>query len=198
MNKIKTFKLVMLPTTKTSNLIINGSHQYLYALSKEKIRLGEWALNPFDPTGNIVICNESNHLSIQEHWYKIVASDDKTLEIPLIHPSFLPPFSSAFNKGKQISEINLEMEKIKVGEGKFGTLWEEVVKLRSDDTVIIHQAKTYTKEDLIEYQKWVSEEVKASKYAKGKYFILSSDDEETLGLSPEEVLNFYFENKLIK
>ncbi len=144
--------------------------QHLYIVSDEKIKEGDYWFNSI--TKDIGISNFK--LGIPLEWdstLKIVSSSDRSLGLPLIHDSFLPPFIKAYNEGKKIEELNLELNEPvckcdtqeKLYKCPYACLSGEDCKapnpnndfyglspkVRKDNTVIIHQSKTYSKEDMI-------------------------------------------------
>lgn len=164
MKNTKTYKVVMLPTEKASKIAIDGynytkiycrkddistslssgKNQHLYITSDEDIKGGDYlifALMSPNPTVGIVPNGMSDYTIFKN---KIVATTDKSLGLPLIHDSFLPPFVKSYNEGKTITEIDLEIEHFEECEVK------EKIKVRSDNTVIIHQSKTYTQKEVDE------------------------------------------------
>ena len=123
---------IMLPTNEKASIMINtkdnrlestpnyhnallfNKHlkitQYLYFLSDEDIKEGDWGLNPKDPTGYIVSCYKGNKESIQEHWKKIIVSTDKSLNLPFPSRQFIDVYIEEYNKGNQINEVMVEWE----------------------------------------------------------------------------------------
>ena len=138
----------MLPTNQKADIFIGKTYnvlhyknnipeeqfkdyQHLYILSYNEIKAIDWALNPRDPTGNIVQCNKSNCESIQEHWNKIIATTDPSLVIklekipvmkgvglsnqygiktclPSIPQPFIERYVEEYNKGNKIEYVMVE------------------------------------------------------------------------------------------
>ncbi len=124
MENTKKFPLVMLPTEKASKLFVDETYnkgrlseglfmihsncQHLYILSDEKIKIGDCVKHGL--VDLIYIVNKDNYeASIHNKSKKIIATTDKSLGLSLIHDSFLPIFISAYNKGKRITEVSLEV-----------------------------------------------------------------------------------------
>ncbi len=165
-NNTKTFPLVMLPTEKAidNNLvlsyekklydlrnvhkssIVKGELQHLYVLSDEESKRN----------GTIFLNTNTNKIgkisTYASGCFDIIATTDKTLGLPLIHDSFLPPFIRAHNDKNPILEINLEMvdKGFEEWDDNTGAYWVEnlQIKTREDNTVIIHQSKAYTEKEL--------------------------------------------------
>lgn len=85
--------------------------------------------------------------------------EDKGL--PPIPESFIKAYIKAYNEGNPITEVQLEYELVEGAEfntedsGKMK--WSEYpikLKLKDDGTVIVHQAKTYTREQLFRGMEW--------------------------------------------
>ncbi len=168
-----------------SKLWVNRTPQHLYIVSDEKISISDWCID------NSVITLFNSKRS--ENSKKIIATTDKSLNLPLIHDSFLSPFMHSCNAERQITEVDLEMvdpivttnqglgynESITstinriVGDDVYlnpvennydvnfdipfsKSCLEEIekqelnlrVKTRQDNTVIIHQSKTYTQNEV--------------------------------------------------
>ncbi len=150
----KTFEVVMLPTEKSiihlskNNVLIESieitgcsdlyrlTPQHLYILSDEEIKIGDWVIEyqSKDSVGEVHFIN-SEYILSKDIQKKIIATTDNSLGLPLIHDSFLPPFIKAYNEGKQITEVDLEMQisyhQEEICDGGY------IVKKRPDNTVII-------------------------------------------------------------
>ena len=92
------------------NVITEWQPIHLHIISNEEINEGDWALNPRNPNGDIVKCNESNCLSIQEHWRKIIATTDKSLGLPEPSQSFIQKYIFKNNEGNEIKKVMVEYE----------------------------------------------------------------------------------------
>lgn len=92
---------------------------------------------------------------------KIVATTDtelieygrKGIDLPIIPESFVKVYINAFNEGKPITEVELEMERSidhlpKISELESKIYDAYTIKTRPDNTVIVHQSKLYTKDDI--------------------------------------------------
>jgi len=192
--------VVMLPTEKASNIIINtafndGSNkdklfysneskvqcanirpQHLYITSDEEIKEGDWYYNPagnnFAPDMRLVKC-ESLHEAIacrnEPVCSKVIATTDKSLTIETTKAdvanvqfskhSLLPQIPESFIKvfvesNDTIKEVLVDYEERwkdlgDRGDGKH--IYETnhlVLKTRPDNTIIISQARTYTKDEV--------------------------------------------------
>jgi len=148
----------------------NNEYQHLYIISDEKCKDGEWC------TDGIRIA-QVNCLTVDDpnaHLYsKIVATTDKLIltnmkdsnavrdidfdiEVPQIPESFIQAYIKAYNEDKPITEVDLEIETAVIvisknplqAEGIKTRIFE--IKTRPDNTVIIHQSKLYTRDE-VEY-----------------------------------------------
>ncbi len=198
MSQIKTYKIIMLPTEKATNLGIrnfsdsiktkvgklaflypfkdqsestdsdvNWDYQHLYIISDDEIKEGDWVIN--SNTNNIA--QYTGHGSM-EWWKKIVATTDKSLRykeevtgitklpldfnIPTIPEAFIQSYIKSYNEGNPITEVDLEM--VRCVEPHLATMSSReyyIPETRSDNTVIIHPSKMYSKKDVFElFQKY--------------------------------------------
>ena len=157
----------MLPTDKESDIAITnldnellfikgGSFwiyskpQHLYILSDDEIKEGDCVLwlnekiwKEFKKTDNgwYLQWGTSQFIPIRE-FKKIIASTDKSI-IPnsWIPDSFVEAYVKAYNEGKSITEVNLEMEEALNG-GLVTTLGDH------DGSVIIHRSRTFTSDQI--------------------------------------------------
>ncbi len=199
--KTQTFKLVMLPTEKASNLFllshqVNGKSlhydiknlckkrtsgdlsyndelpQHLYIISNSEIKEGDWYLSkafkrePIQHTKNGAEANLRYKINVD----KIVATTDINLHwsgIPSLPESFLKAYIKAYNEGSPIVNVDLEMAQVKLyikpeDIGQYRSKPKELqhphttnldeiwnIKTRSDNTVIIHSSKKYSREDML-------------------------------------------------
>lgn len=128
--------------------------QNLYVISNEEIKEGDWCL------GGDRIFHNTVQLDAYINIYKIVASTDKSLKetvsydtdgktpngyaaIPTIPESFVNAYIEAYNENKPITEIDLEME-------EFSRQVPSItrIKTRSDGSIINHESKMYSREDV--------------------------------------------------
>lgn len=104
---------------------LGWKYQHLYIISDDEIKEGDWYMNKFGRLSIKVIGDKSN-----EGDKKIVATTDKSLEItvyskyistvegkntrykqlPQLPESFTQAYIKAYNEGKPITEVDLEME----------------------------------------------------------------------------------------
>ncbi len=122
--------------------------QHLYILSDEEIKEGDYFYSI-----RLLIEKAIINYSSKEHFGKIIATTDKSLNLPLIHGSFLPPFIKVYNEGKQITEVDLKMNRITVFPGtnsnKKETYQELELKTRPDNTVIVLESKKYSRDEVV-------------------------------------------------
>ncbi len=145
--------------------------QHLYILSGEEIKKGEY-ITDYNVIVKYIDSGIVDPNKSLVKYKKVIATTDKSLGLPLIHDSFLPPFIKAYNEGKQITEVDLETrsvirvesakqydfdEIIVDGEffqfihmdSKFDLNSISFIKTRQDNTVIIHESKKYSKQEVI-------------------------------------------------
>ncbi len=80
-------------------------------------------------------------------------SDKYAIYIPQIPESFIQAYIKSYNEGKPITEVDLEMEEFTDGNGMFRSKRLFQPRTRPDNTVIIHQSKMYTREEVIAFAK---------------------------------------------
>lgn len=158
----KTFKVVMLPTEKAQGIdqgfyvndIKRFNKQHLYIISDEEGKDKDWGYNK-----SLNIIGQLSLNSYKSEWKKIIASTNKSLykndgridgikqDLPTIFPclpeSFIKAYIKAYNEGKPITEVDLEMER-DVEDNKTTR-----IKTRSDGSVIVHQSKTFSRVEVV-------------------------------------------------
>lgn len=157
---------------------------HLYILSDEEIKEGDWCFYRNHLDGGNIICQAYKHSDDKRMLFddgthnknigegitplsgeckKIVATTDKSLGEPRPHSkalayipeSFTQAYIKAYNEGKPITEVDLDMEvancaNIDVYNQCDGHKHTFKIKTRPDNTVIVHQSKMYTKNEVIE------------------------------------------------
>lgn len=134
--------------------------QLLYILSDDEIKEGDWY---FD-TETKIICKSINNIKVFDCWKKIVATTDKSLKLlqfydlkdnrgefntveslPQLPESFIQAYIKAYNEGKPITEVDLEItckadydkNPEMYGTGMFNSgKFTDIIKTRPDNTVI--------------------------------------------------------------
>ena len=96
-------------------------HYHLYILSDEEIKEGDWCIetNINSPNYNkpFIAHNEENYINSvracnnYQSVKKIIASTDKSLNLPEPSPSFIQKYIEEWNKGNRISEVNVLYER---------------------------------------------------------------------------------------
>jgi hypothetical protein len=170
MKKKENYFVVMLTTNKESD-IWESKHgrlhyqeanfndpdecknQHLYIISNEEIKEGDWCINTNKDT-ILQINNITSSTQGLEYWKKIIATTDPSLNLPQLPESFIQAYIKAYNEGNPITEIALEMEEgLHKGEEIDKSYPKEFIealntpKTREDNTVIVHQSKTYSREE---------------------------------------------------
>jgi len=142
--------------------------QHLYIISDDEIKEGDWYMNKFGRLSIKVIGDKSN-----EGDKKIVATTDNSITIknditnpnfdeypysplPQLPESFIQAFVKAYNEGKPITEVDLEIEELSTMEEMLqnekyvpNNTFTSKIKTRPDNTVIVHQSKIYSREEVI-------------------------------------------------
>lgn len=154
----KTHKVVMLPCEdKQGSLHISNGDQHLYIISDDEIKEGDWYYTPETKQ----VYNQSNH-ETSLPCRKIVATTDNSLEeepilgyerpLSQIPESFIQAYIKAYNEGKHITEVDLEMSDVMDSKTEdYGTSYSNrrlIIKTRPDNTVIIHQSKMYSRDEV--------------------------------------------------
>ena len=137
----------------------NTKSQHLYLTSDEEIKEGDWVIENSNIIVKVVSLFEDNCLVKNNTAYntnlklckKIVATTDNSINVnyPIaeIPESFIQAYIKAYNEGNTITEVTVEYEQIKKREiTSIGTMSISntfITKTRSDNTVIVHQAKMY-------------------------------------------------------
>lgn len=146
----------------------NDAHkaQHLYIISDDEIKKGDWFINEqyfLEEKVELAIWQHNGKIIPNSNPKKIVATTDKSLTISKdgfegknwllnqIHESFINTFIKNYNNGTPITKVNLEMELIPnpnyTGSGDNIILGYKI-KTRPDNTVIIHQSKTYSRSNI--------------------------------------------------
>lgn len=154
--------------------------QHLYIISDDEIKEGNWFIGETGIVkrankigkNNAQIHTSDGYVYFKHKSKKIVATTDESLQnrvewtdkgtakersyqiegLPSIPESFIQTYIKTYNESKPITEVDLEMEEhqdyIWNDEGDTHSL---SIKTRPDNTVIIHQSKIYSKEDIITF-----------------------------------------------
>ncbi len=145
--------------------------QHLYFVCDENIKKGEYGLDTFikNCLPNPIKFDELEEelWAKDKHWKKVIATTDIDIGLPLIPDSFIQDYVKVEGKIDEVmvewdDEIyigtfcqkcnNKHLTKTKFCEycnhDKFNHEYKKGVETRSDNTVIIHQTKTYTREEV--------------------------------------------------
>lgn len=168
------------------------THFELYIISDDEIKEGDWCIM-LDSFGN-VFSNVQQYLGKSKGHYinkgirKIIATTDKSLklikrvsvsdniidypdELPQLPEQFIQAYIKAYNEGKPIIEVDLEIEQTKLyikpeDIGQYESkpkqlqhphttnpddIWS--IKTRPDNTVICHTSKMYSKDEMLKAYK---------------------------------------------
>lgn len=171
---LKRTKIVILPTTNKSNIILSGfntlfktppmsvktsdTYQHLYILSDEEIKEGDWCINK----NGVLFKQETDKIfPLFNGSKKVIATTDPKLHkdgIAKIPITFIEEYITEYNKGNIIELVNVEYQRYwEYNDINFShkTLSEpadgEILKLHKDNTIIIHKIKdSWNREEYIE------------------------------------------------
>lgn len=150
-----------------------GDRQHLYIIANEEIEFGDYHIATHLLNESEALRSKALAFTDQEQLdainamggydksgaRKVIASTDKSLGLPLIPESFVLAYIKAYNNHKPITEVNLEMyRRGRNSDGIDADLtggliihkedyW--VLRVREDNTVIIHQCKNYSNEEVL-------------------------------------------------
>lgn len=151
-------QILLLPTEKESNLylfektnkLILSNHpnqkdeatsQHLYILSNKKIKEGDWGYDAFHGIFKVT----DNALKSTK---KIIATTDKTLNLPSPTQDFIEKYIKSYNEGNEITDVLVEYEK-HYGSSNFEHDNYYAPKINQDNTITILQAKeSWSREEL--------------------------------------------------
>ena len=147
-------------------------YQHLYITSDEEIKEGDWVVREYYPMTKGFTRSVEQFIRAKADFgdslsrKKIIATTDKSLTILVENklwgqkgmgtyntlPQILESFIKAYIEAQgNIKEVLVEYEH-KTGYTQDGLDYKEkelTIKLRPDNTIIIHQAKTYTRDEII-------------------------------------------------
>lgn len=140
-------------------------YYYLYLLSDEEIKEGDWCLETmainsiFQYSGNsrksyndsdvVLLFDSKGNNHNLKHSKKIIAATNPSLNLPQPPPSFLEEYAKRYNS-KQPMEIEVEY-RLNSDTGNNVMEWEELV-LNSDNTISIRfkEEKMYSRSEVVE------------------------------------------------
>lgn len=151
---------------------LNGApvNQHLYIVSDEEIKEKDWFLNTYDEEKAVYKSDKYSEDILSSNYkgknYKVIATTDKSLttrverSLDAIDPSQLirsgielipQSFVKAYAEQGDIDEVQLEYydkDHNFQDKGIYDTFFKNKLKLRDDNTVIIHQTITYSAQDI--------------------------------------------------
>ena len=172
---------ILVKYTGTASFMKTPIPQELYLISDDEIKEGDWVVCDYGNEKYVVgkILRSAppdagagpgwfvkyNITNEEQPWdeyalKKIVATTDNSINVnyPIaeIPESFIQAYIKAYNEGSPITEVAVEMttgelEANSVGLSLNGGGNRPFIKTRSDNTVIIHQAKNYSFEEMEAY-----------------------------------------------
>lgn len=155
---------------------INNKSGNLFLISNDEIKEDDWVIcgqnDPYqikkedltpllNKYNKKIIATTDKSLSEQIMYYpdgEIIGGKDAYRTIPELPESFIQAYIKAYNEGKPITEVALEIEITHEGSGTYSIRLEDIVdaglkpvqriKTRPDNTVIVKESKKYSEVDL--------------------------------------------------
>lgn len=126
--------------------------QHLYILSDEKIKVGDCYLDECNTPRRCFI-DDSRYWAVRESYKKIIATSNKSLNLPDPSPEFIEEFIREYNKGNVIKEVMVEYDAY-----NRSTTWEydepEIIELKVDKNnyiTITREKDSWSREEVIEF-----------------------------------------------
>ena len=133
--------------TKTLTGLQHRQPYHLHIISDEKIQNGDWCIL-LDSFGNVFLGEPQQYLATKDQVLnnglrKVIASTNKFITPNSWIPnSFVQAYMNAYNNGKPIIEVNLEMSHMPELTNSLPH------KVRADGSIIIHQSKLITTDEM--------------------------------------------------
>lgn len=149
---------------------LNGFN--LYILSDEEIKEGGWVLLPNGDINKMSPTDMIHYLDSQSKaTKKIIASTDKTLNLPEPSNSFIQKYIEAYNKKEKITKVMVEYESICTllpCNIHPNGLFEERLKVDKNNQITITKVKdSWTREEVIEILRNAHLDIVDGNYSKG-------------------------------
>ena len=142
---------------------LNGDRVHICIISDEPALEGHWVTDGFQLAKvNCLTVNDPNKYLHK----RVIASTDESLGYPVIPPAFIEAYVKAYNNSSPITEVSLEYD---CDHTQMPNKVIDIIKTRADNTVIIHQAKNYTRDEVIALcaKAW-DESLAVNKYGKDR------------------------------
>jgi hypothetical protein len=132
--------------------------KHLIVISDEEIKsnnyIGDWC---YSKTLNKILMSTSNIEAGNNEYYKVIASTNPDLKLPLIPESYISHFIEEYNKGNILTEIKLEVEWYTIENQKVDEKHDVddycIIKTTSTNEVIPvinSKERLYTREELVD------------------------------------------------
>lgn len=136
--------------------------QYVYAVSNEDTKVGDWRIRETSDGRYIELVNDSTYDFKSDKYFKIIASNNPFINSPLFTIDFLEELVKKQLTDNEISKVLIEVEVEKkwiagssiYGHGNYNNIFTPVVDSFSN-TITIRQ-KTWTKEEILDFIQWYS------------------------------------------
>lgn len=142
--------------------------QHLYILNNEEIRKNDWYIDI--NKNRLYQCEEDSNedmLSfINSKCKKVIASTDKSLDLPNLSEGFINKFIKMYNLGTPITNVIVEYEERFANNDLVDTTTRYFLKVHPDNTIICSsvEVKTYTEEEVINYLREIAYHVNSKGY----------------------------------
>ena len=127
--------------------------QHLYILSDEEIKVGDWYFDECLDKPRKCITDNKEYWAVRKNYKKIIATTDKSLELPEPPPEFIDKFIREYNKGNVIQNVMVEYDAY-----NRSTTWEydesEIIELKVDKNnyiTITREKESWSREEVIEF-----------------------------------------------
>lgn len=148
MKTYKEHQIIHIPR-KSSHL---NEFDHLYVISDEEIKEGDWFYYKHFGEDIIDKTNENTDLvnlnNPDKYFKKIIASTDKSLELPQIPQQFIEQYIESYNKNNNIDKVMVEYENGYIDNRPVS---KGILKVNPDNTINIKlkQKDIYSKEEVI-------------------------------------------------
>lgn len=143
---LKEHQLIMIPAINPSNLGFLES-QHFYVISEEEIKKDDWYIDLYNLDKpkycDYTVLSKKLNLK-KEQVKKIIATTDKSLNLPQIPQSFVEEFVEEYNKNNLIKEVLVKYEETSVTINKSfpaSVIQNYNLKLTSDNMIVIFKKK---------------------------------------------------------
>ena len=179
---------------KEHRVYLNGDRVHICITSDEEAVEGDWFIDLDRNTIHKSSFPDGLPPFLKRRSKKIVATTDRSLHtgighidesqiwkyyLPQIPISFIEAYVKAYNNGSPITEVSLEYD---CDHTQMPNKVIDMIKTRSDNTVIIHQAKNYTRDELKQQMNTMLNDLLCQNYGKDELKnLLKNPDSNKIG-----------------